>query len=187
MTEGVTPAGGPSTASLSARIVIFAVTTAIASLSWPLVVARAFLTLAVNRPFAVTESLHAARFFVPMIAMSAAILGVSRKRRDVWWWVCVGCGTGVLIGVLLLATAEYFRKGESPRVFFGVLVGAIPWVALPGAVVGGVLGATIGALFRAATKVGVSQARFLGLVGLSTVGHVITAVVSSRFLGAQWP
>jgi hypothetical protein len=187
MTEGVTPAGRPSTASLSARIVIFAVTAAIASLSWPLVIARWLLGLAVNRPFAVVASVDMARFLLPMVAMSAVLLGVNRRGNDVWWWVRLGCWIGVVAGTLLLATAEYFQKGESLRTFFGVLMGGIPWVVLPAATVGGLLGTTLGALFMAVVDKSVSRGRFLGWVGLSAGGHVMAALLFSRVLAVQWP
>src|SRR5688572_16995530 len=96
-----------------ARTVVFVVSTGIVSLSWPVVIAAWLLSVAVNRPFAITEALSAGRFVVPMVAMSAATLGASRKRADPWSWTWLGSCCGILVGTLLLAMAEYFRKGQS--------------------------------------------------------------------------
>jgi hypothetical protein len=170
-----------------ARVVVFAASTAIASLTWPLLTARWLLGVAVNRPFAVTESISMARFVVPMVAMSAAVLGASRKRVDVWSWSWRGSWISLVVGVVLLATAEYFRKGESLKVFFEVLLGGVPGVVLPAAAVGGVFGATIGALFSAATAEGAHKVWFATAAGVFVVGHVMAAIVGFRFFGVLWP
>jgi hypothetical protein len=170
-----------------ARVVVFAVSVAIASLTWPLLTARWLLGVAVNRPHAVTETLAMARFVVPVVAMSAAVLGASRKRTDVWSWSWLGSWMSVVVGVVLLATAEYFRTGESLKVFFAVLLGGIPWVVLPAAAAGSVFGATIGALFSAGMREGRHKLSFVAVAAFSTVGHAMAAVLGSRFLGVPWP